>query len=104
MRSKLIQIADKIQRLDTQYSVDPSDELYKKRVQLQSQYNLLTPGQIEKQLLHTKQRFFEQGDKAGKLLAYKAQTESASRLIPRIRLAPDDTTSNPATIKPPNPP
>ncbi len=91
------QISDEIQRLDTQYSVDSSDALYKKRVQLQSQYNLLTSSQIEKQLLHTK-RFFEQGDKAGKLLAYQARTEAASRPIPRIRLASDDTTSNPIAI------
>lgn len=68
--SKLKQISD--ERLDTQYSVDPSDTLYKKRVLLQSQYNSLSSGQIEKQLLHTKQCFFEQGDKAGKLLAYQA--------------------------------
>uniref|UniRef100_A0A674NZ79 Reverse transcriptase domain-containing protein n=1 Tax=Takifugu rubripes TaxID=31033 RepID=A0A674NZ79_TAKRU len=84
-RTKLKQISDEIQLLDAQYSVNPSDVLYKKRVQLQSQYNLLTSGRIEKQLLHTKQRFFEQGDKAGKLLAYQARTEAASRLIPRIR-------------------
>jgi len=42
--------------------------------------------------------FFEQGDKASKLLAYQAQTEAASRLIPRIKLASDDTTSNPTAI------
>ena len=59
---------------------------------------MLTSGQIEKQLLHTKQRSFEQGDKAGKLAYLLAQTEAASRLIPGIRLVPDDTTSNPTTI------
>ena len=55
-------------------------------------------GQIEKQLLHTKQCFFKQVDKAGKPLAYQIRTEAASRLIPRIRLASDDTTSNSTAI------
>uniref|UniRef100_A0A674MN32 Endonuclease/exonuclease/phosphatase domain-containing protein n=1 Tax=Takifugu rubripes TaxID=31033 RepID=A0A674MN32_TAKRU len=86
-RTKLKQISDEIQLLDAQYSVNPSDVLYKKRVQLQSQYNLLTSGRIEKQLLHTKQRFFEQGDKAGKLLAYQARTE---RVISAL-INPDQT-------------
>lgn len=39
--------------------------MYKKRVQLKSQYNLLTAGKIEKQVLLTKQYFSKQGDKTG---------------------------------------
>lgn len=38
------------------------------------------------------------GDKAGKLLAYRARAEAASRLIPRIRLDSDEVTSDPAAI------
>lgn len=68
-RSKLTEISDEIRELDGQYSANPSATPYKKRLQLQSQYYLLSTGKVERQLLQTKQRFFEQGDKAGKLLA-----------------------------------
>lgn len=75
--------------------------MYKKPIQLQSQYKLSSGG-TERQLLHTKQcfvLFFRDGEKAGKLLAYQAWAEVASRLIPRIKLDSGDITSDPTTIK-----
>lgn len=55
-------------------------------------------GIVEKQLRQCRQRYFEQGDKAGRLLAQQARAASASRLIPQIRLSDGNLTSNPADI------
>lgn len=66
-QAKLREISDDIERLDSQYSANSSPETYKviKPLQLQSEYNLLSPGKVERQLLQTKQLFFEQGEKSG---------------------------------------
>lgn len=40
---------------------------------------------IERQLQQSRQHFFEQGDKAGRLLTQQARAVSASRLIPGIK-------------------
>lgn len=59
---------------------------------------MLSTGKVERQFLQTKQRFFEQGDKAGKLLAYQARVASASRRIPRIKSPTGDITTDPTEI------
>ena len=46
----------------------------------------------------SKQLFFEQGDKAGKLLAHQAREAYASRLISKIKLPSGNTISDPAEI------
>lgn len=95
--SKLKDLSDEIQRLDAQYSNEPSETLYKKPIQLQLQYKL-SSGRTERQLLHVKQWvFFEMGKKAGKLPAHQAWAE-ASRLIQSIKLDSGDITSDPTTL------
>ena len=91
-------ILDEIKKLDNVYALSPSPALYKKRLQLQSQHDLCSTGKVEKLLLQTKQRFFEHGDKAGKLLAYQARAAAASRLIPRIQAQTGDVTTDPLGI------
>ena len=46
----------------------------------------------------TKQRFFEQGDKAGRLLAQQARTVNASRLIPKVKSPEGNLVSDPIEI------
>ncbi len=53
---------------------------------------------IERQLRQSKQSFFEQGDKAGRLLAQQDRATSASRLIPQIKLSDGSLTSDPIVI------
>ena len=97
-QSQLIQISTDVRSLDDQYSVNPSPALYTKRLQLQAQYDLLSTGKVERQLLQSRQRYFEQGDKAGKLLAYQAKVANASRLIPRIQMPDGEIVTDPAKI------
>lgn len=53
---------------------------------------------VERQLQQSKQRFFEHGDKAGRLLGEQARAASASRLIPRVMSPSGNLTADPAEI------
>lgn len=93
-QSKLASIATKIRDLDAQYSIAPSPTLYSSRVKLQSEYDLLSTNIVERQLLQTRQRYFEQGDKAGKLLAYQVRAAAASRFVPRVKSPTGETVTD----------
>ena len=97
-KARLIEISDELCVLDETYSSSPSPSLYNKRLLLHSEHDLLMTGIVERQLRQCRQHFFEQGDKAGRLLAQQARATSASRLIPQIRSPDGNLTSNPADI------
>lgn len=61
-----------ILRIDSLYALAPTPALYKERLQLQSKFDLYSTSKTQEQLFLAKQRFFESGDKAGKLLAHQA--------------------------------
>lgn len=85
-------------KVDHLYARAPTPALYKERLQLQSKFDLLSTSKIQKQLFITKQRFFETGDKAGRLLAHQACAATLSRLIPTIKSASGEVTSDHAKI------
>lgn len=64
---------------------------------LQSEYDLLSTSIVERQLLHTTQRYFEHGDRAGKLLAYQVRAATASRLVPRTKSSAGEIVIDPMT-------
>ena len=66
--------------------------LYKKHLHYQTEFNLLNSNDAEMQLLKSRQRFFESGDKDGKLLAQQARAAAASRFIPSIKSSSGATT------------
>ena len=74
-----VEIAEELLKLDGTYSTSPS--LYKKPLLLHLEHDLFMTCIVERQLQQSKQNFFEQGDKAGRLLAQQARATSASRLI-----------------------
>uniref|UniRef100_A0A671TVY8 Reverse transcriptase domain-containing protein n=1 Tax=Sparus aurata TaxID=8175 RepID=A0A671TVY8_SPAAU len=97
-RARLVEIADEFLKLDETYSTSPSPILYKKRLLLHSEHDQLMTRVVERQLRQSKQNFFEQGDKAGRLLAQQARAVSASRLIYQIKLPDGSHTSDPVVI------
>lgn len=84
-RNKLADLSQRIAQIDAIYADSPSSELYKERLTLQSEYNVLTTNHTTELLMQTRSSFFEQGDKAGKLLAHQLRQRSTSNLIPQIR-------------------
>lgn len=80
-----------------EYANTPTPALYNQRLKLQAEYDLST-AKIEKQLLHSKQHYFEMGDKAGKLLAHQTRARALSRLIPRIESPSGNVVTDPKMV------
>lgn len=97
-KSRQEELSQKLLEADNSYSNNPDPLLYKKRLQLQTEFNLLSTNEAELQLLKSRQRFFESGDRAGKLLAQQARAASASRLIHSIRSTPGVIITDPKSI------
>lgn len=96
--SSQTELAQKILEIDDSYANNPDPSLYKKRLQYQTEFNLLTSNDAEMQLLNSRQRIFESGDKAGKLLAQQARAAAASGFIPSIKSSSGATTTDPKLI------
>jgi len=73
-------LIDSIRRVDHLNSMSPSPELYKERLNLQVQYNLLSTNKTEWYLSRSKGYIYEHGEKAGRLLAYQLKSKAASQL------------------------
>ena len=97
-RSKQEELSQKLLDIDDSYSNHPDPLLYRKRLQLQTEFDLLSTNEAELQLLRSRQQFFESGDRAGKLLAQQARAASASRLIHSIRSTPSVVLTDPKSI------
>ena len=78
------ELFNSIRDIDHQYSTAPTPELYKDRIALKTQYDLLSTQNTERHLLWSRGHYYEHGDKAGRLLAYQLKCRSASRMIPQI--------------------
>ena len=89
--AKLAKISEEILQLDEKYATAPTPALYNKRLHLQAELNLLTTKKTELLMLKSRQRFFETGDRAGKLLAHQARSTAASRLISKIKSPTGET-------------
>ncbi len=83
--SRLRDISEAINKLDEQYAISPCPRLYKERISLQSEYNLLSTSQEEKRLLKTRHTFYEFGDKASKLLAFQSRQLNNLKTITNIK-------------------
>ena len=84
-RTKQEELIKAITMVDFQYSTSPSPELYKKKLDLQTQYNLSSTKKTERLLLKSRGYVYEHGDKAGRLLAHQLNCRSVSQQIPQIR-------------------
>lgn len=96
-RKELSSISERITQLDTLYAATPSPELYKERLLLQSKFDTLTTDHTVKLLTKSRSLFYEQGDKASKLLAHQLRQSTSSHHISKINTS-TGTTINPQEI------
>lgn len=82
---RISSLTHEILDLDHSYSVSPSPDLYKHRLALQTEFDLLSTNETAQLLLQTRHRSYEHGEKAGKLLALQIRKSAASRMITEIR-------------------
>lgn len=79
-------MSDSIANIDTQYASNPSPGLYEDRQLLQTEYDILSTEEAEKNILCAQRWVYEQSDKTGRLLVHQIRQAEASRMIPQIRL------------------
>lgn len=78
-------LAKQISQLDILYATSPSLDLYKERLSLQSEFDILMTQRTTEILLRTRSSYFEHGDKASSLLAHQLCKIASSNQIPKIR-------------------
>lgn len=91
-------LIESIQKTDCQYAKAPTAEVYKEKFSLKTKYDLLSTEKNERDLIFARARFYEHGEKAGRLLAQQLKSKSASRLIPKIRKTSQEITVDPQEI------
>ena len=96
-REKLAKLSQRITLLDSLYAVSKLPDTYKERITLQAEYDLVMSEYTTELLLHSRSKFYEQGDKTSKLLAHRLRQISASQLIPQIETGAG-VTSDPLEI------
>lgn len=83
-KDKLSMLTRRIAQLDNAYSISPSPDIYKERLTLQAEFDTLLTDQVTELLVKSRSTYYEQGDKASKLLAHKLRQVSSSHQIPKI--------------------
>ncbi len=92
------ELEDALANIDTQHSANQSPDLYKGRLKLQTELDLLSTREAEQLLLHSRDMFYESGDRAGHLLAQQLKSRNASNQIAQIRNNTGMITSDPGEI------
>lgn len=79
-------------------TVSQSPDLYRERLKLQTELDLLSTREAEQLLLYSRGAFYESGDRAGRLLAQQLKSRNASNQITQIRTDTGTITSDPGDI------
>lgn len=90
-RKRLDELTKHIAQLDSLYASSPTPDLYKERLSLQSEFNTLTTDHAVELLLRSRSNYYEQGDKASKLLAHQLRQSTSFHQIPQIKTAVEIT-------------
>lgn len=96
-RSKVESLEKKIKQLQREHLTSLNKEVQQKLRSKRLEYNTITIQKTENAMRRTRQRFYEQDDKAGKLLAWQIRREEARREI-HIMKSGSNTTTNPKEI------
>ena len=97
-RLKQQELLDAILDIDRQQASTINPDLTTKRLQLQTEFDLLSTGKAEYLLRRTRATYYEHGDKAVRLLASQPRHQCASRFIPQISDSSHTLTTDPSKI------
>lgn len=82
---KIEELTSNILNIDRQYAANPSPALHKRRLELQTEFDLISTNEAEHLLLRSRCIYYEHGDKASRLLAHQSRRQAASHIIPQIK-------------------
>ncbi len=97
-KQKLQDLINSIIEIDRQLLNNPTPELRAKKLELKTEFDLLSTNNAEFMLWRTKVTYYEYGDKAGRLLASHVKGLAASRLITQVYDSSGSLTKNPSDI------
>ena len=97
-REKQDKLLKSIRELDSQNSMTPSPDLSKRKLNLQKEYDLLSTGKVERQLLRARGLNYESGEKAGRLLAHQLKVKANSQHTSQIKNSLNQLTIIPSEI------
>lgn len=98
LNKRRLDILNQIHSIDNQYAKTPKAELCKKRLGLQTKFDLHSTYQAETLLLRTKSDHYEHSEKSGKLLANQLRGLKAKQIITKICRDDGVTTSDATEI------
>uniref|UniRef100_H3A4B6 Endonuclease/exonuclease/phosphatase domain-containing protein n=1 Tax=Latimeria chalumnae TaxID=7897 RepID=H3A4B6_LATCH len=97
-QQQMVSLEQELSGAETELYKNNSEENRERVASLQHDLNVLSSSKAERALLRTRSRFYAQGDKASKLLAWQLRREEADRYIPSIKLPDDDVSFSPGAI------
>ena len=92
------QLEKKIKDIETVHFKTPSQQSFKELNGLRAKYNVMSVNKATKSLLKLKQSYYEQGEKASKLLAWRLKQSETERTINTIQLDDGVESSDPKEI------
>ena len=95
---RLLELSQLILDVDNRYASLLTPELYKERLLHQLEFDNISTKQTTQLLFKLRQKFYEHGEKVGKLLPHQLRQSAASSGIPEICVAADVTSTNPNEI------
>ena len=87
-----------IHDIDQQYAASPSADLRKKRIALQTEFDILASKQAEEKFLKSRQSHYEHGERASRLLSHQLRQFSSANYITEIQSADGSIKSDPKDI------
>lgn len=97
-QSQLNLLSKDIKKLEQDCSVCGDENMFQKLSSLLLEYDMLSTKEAECVLLRSKQRYYEHGDKIGKLLAWQIRKEDAVRSINAMRRVDNAVIRDPTLI------
>uniref|UniRef100_A0A3B3HQU1 Reverse transcriptase domain-containing protein n=1 Tax=Oryzias latipes TaxID=8090 RepID=A0A3B3HQU1_ORYLA len=98
LTEKIKRIENDILQLDDMLANSPSSDLFKKRLALQTEYNLSTTRQIENLLNKCRYKSYEHGEKIGKTLAHQLRHQQVAQAIIAINTEQNVKLTDPLEI------
>lgn len=84
LKERLEKLTKDILQLDETLAHTPLPDLFKQRLTLQTEFNLLSTKHAENLINKSRHKTYEYGEKTGKILAHQLRQENASRTITAI--------------------
>ena len=97
-KKEMEQLEQKIKNIQADYFKKPSEALFKEFNENRAKYNVLSINKATKSLLKLKQSYYEQGEKASRLLAWRLKQLETERTINTITTEEGLETSDPQEI------